>query len=72
MKLTLTQDEIKNHYREMFNLDQSDEIVIEETITLKYTDEEMMLVRKIYDSITSKLNVEDAEKMEDILEKISS
>ena len=34
MKLTLTLDEIKNHYREMFNLDKSDEIEIESDINL--------------------------------------
>ena len=33
MKLTLTLDEIKNHYREMFNLDKSDEIEIENLST---------------------------------------
>jgi hypothetical protein len=67
MKLILTPDEIKNHYREIYKLDQTDEIVIEFLSTkLNVEDVEKM----VHAYITSKLKVEDAEKMEDLLEKM--
>jgi ribosomal protein L7/L12 len=60
MKLTLTQDEIKNHYRVMFNLDQSDEIEIENFVTtgggehVSIFDSELSeLNRKIYDLVSN-------------------
>ena len=57
MKLTLTLDEIKNHYREMFNLDKSDEIEIENFVStgggeqVSRFDALSELNRKIYDAL---------------------
>ena len=43
MKIFLTQDEIKNHYREKHNLDKSIEIEIENLSTLHDTDLQISL-----------------------------
>ena len=43
MKIFLTQDEIKNHYRKKLNLDKSIEIEIENLSTLHDTDLQISL-----------------------------